>query len=205
MLWTKPARSPFRQATPRAGALENPRLHPERSVRRPFRNLFIPGAATMLDLRKISFGGTAAVVTSMGLIVGSAATSAPEATLVGSLLIVALADNLTDALGVHIYQEAERMPQREALRTTAANFVARLCTALTFVLIVLAAPSLAVPLSLGWGVVLLGGLSYLIARRRGVSPVSEIAKHLGTAAVVIAASKLIGAWVDSIPTGHLAN
>ena len=156
----------------------------------------------MLDLRKVSFGGTAALVTSMGLIVGLEATNAPEATLVGSLLIVALADNLTDALGVHIYQEAERLPQREALRTTVANFVARLCTALTFVLIVLAVPSLAVPLSLAWGVTLLGGLSYLIAKRRGVSPVSEIAKHLTAAFLVILASRLIGAWIPVISRGR---
>ena len=149
----------------------------------------------MLDLRKLSFGGTAALVTSMGLIVGLETSRASQAAVIGSLLIVALADNLTDALGVHIYQEAERLPQREALRTTIGNFVTRLGATLSFVLIVAALPGAAVPVSLAWGFLLLGLLSALIARQRGVSPLSEILKHFAAAGVVMAVSKLIGAWV----------
>jgi vacuolar iron transporter family protein len=154
-------------------------------------------AATRLDLRQLSFGGTAAVVTSMGLIVGLGASGAPRATVLGSLLIIALADNLTDALGVHVYQEAERLPQAEALRTTAANFVTRLLTTLSFVAIVEAAPAMAIPLSLAWGVALLAALSWLIARRRGVSPAGEVVRHLAVAAVVMLASRLIGLWISA--------
>lgn len=152
----------------------------------------------MLDLRKLSFGGTAAIVTSMGLIVGLNASIASRATVLSSLLIVALADNLTDTLGVHIYQEAEKLPQREAVRTTAGNFVTRLCTALSFVLIVAALPSVAVPVSLFWGFLLLGALSYLIAKARDASPISEILKHFAAAGVVMIASRLIGVWVSSM-------
>ena len=39
----------------------------------------------MLDLRKLSFGGSAAIVTSMGLIVGLDAATAAKATVVTSL------------------------------------------------------------------------------------------------------------------------
>jgi VIT1/CCC1 family predicted Fe2+/Mn2+ transporter len=133
----------------------------------------------------------------MGLIVGLGASGAPRATVLGSLLIIALADNLTDALGVHVYQEAERLPQAEALRTTAANFVTRLLTTLSFVAIVEAAPAMAIPLSLAWGVALLAALSWLIARRRGVSPAGEVVRHLAVAAVVMLASRLIGLWISA--------
>jgi len=151
----------------------------------------------MIDLRDISFGGTAALVTSMGLIIGLGAAAAPKPTIVGSLLIVALADNLTDALSVHIYQEAERLPQRKAFRTTVANFTARLCTALSFVAIVMLLPaSAAVMFSLAWGFFLLCGLSYLLAKARSVSVLAEIGKHAAAAAVVIVASRIIGAWVS---------
>jgi VIT1/CCC1 family predicted Fe2+/Mn2+ transporter len=156
----------------------------------------------MFDLRKLSFGGTAALVTSMGLIVGLDASAAPRSTVLGSLLIVALADNLTDALGVHIYQESERLPEREALRTTFGNFVTRLCTALTFVAIVVATPSLAIPLSLIWGFLLLGALSYLIAKERGVSATPEILRHFTVAGVVMVASKLIGAGISEMLPGR---
>src|SRR5512140_2034663 len=80
----------------------------------------------MPRLRRISFGGTAAIVTSMAVIVGLHASAAQKSTIVGSLLIIALADNLTDSLGVHVYQESERLAEREAFRTTVANFTTRL-------------------------------------------------------------------------------
>jgi hypothetical protein len=119
----------------------------------------------MPNLRKVSFGGTAAIVTSMGLIIGlNAATAAPSA-IVGSLLIVGIADNLTDSLSVHIYQESERMAEREAFRTTVANFIARVCVTLTFVIIVgLLPPDSAPYAALAWGFFLLSGLSHSLPR-----------------------------------------
>ncbi len=59
----------------------------------------------MFNLRRVSFGAPAAIVTSMALIVGLDAATANKATVVGSLLIAGLADNLTDSLTIHIYQE----------------------------------------------------------------------------------------------------
>jgi len=52
----------------------------------------------MLDPRNYGFGSTAAVTTSMGLVVGFDAMPAARATVLSGLLIVGLADNLTDAL-----------------------------------------------------------------------------------------------------------
>ena len=79
----------------------------------------------MFNPRTISFGGTAAIVTSMGLIVGLDAATAKSATVLGSLLLAGLADNATDSLSVHIYQESEPLPERQAFRTTVINFAAR--------------------------------------------------------------------------------
>lgn len=42
---------------------------------------------------------------------------------------------------------------------------------------------------------MLGGLTYVLARTRGVAPLPELGKHLGVAVVAIAASRLIGAWI----------
>jgi VIT1/CCC1 family predicted Fe2+/Mn2+ transporter len=147
----------------------------------------------MLDLRKISFGGTAAIVTSMALIVGLKAATASRSAVIGSLLIIGIADNLTDSLSVHTYQEAERLDQREALHTTVANFIARFLISATFILIVLLLPAaIAIPLTIGWGFLLLAVLSHLLARVRHVSSAMEILKHCAVAVVVIAISRVIG-------------
>ena len=150
----------------------------------------------MRNLRRISFGATSATVTSMGLIIGLGAAAAEKATILSGLLIVALADNLTDSLSLHVYQEAERLNGRAAFRATLTNFSARVLVALTFVLVVVLLPApYASIAALGWGVLLLATLSYLVAKTRAVSPWSEVGKHLGIAALVIGASRMIGAWI----------
>ena len=73
----------------------------------------------------------------------------------------------------------------------------RLLFAFTFVLIVTALPSPhAALVALAWGGLLLGFLSYLLARVRGVSSLSEVVKHFTVAVVVIAASRVIGLWIS---------
>src|SRR5918911_1669352 len=94
----------------------------------------------LVDLRPVSFGSPAAIVTCMGLIIGLDAATATKAAVLGSLLIIGIADNLTDSLSVHIYQESEKLAKRRAFRTTIANYIARLVTTLSFVLAFLLLP-----------------------------------------------------------------
>jgi len=153
----------------------------------------------MLDLRKLSFGGPAAIVTSMALIVGLDTATAAKATVVTSLLIIGIADNLTDSLSVHIYQESERLAERQAFWTTVANFFTRIFVALSFVLLfLLFSNTTAIYICVFWGFILLSGLSCLLARMRGASVISEIWKHAAVAAVVIALSKALGVWIPSM-------
>ncbi|HEY1233865.1 MAG TPA: hypothetical protein VGH22_10845 [Candidatus Binatia bacterium] len=150
----------------------------------------------MLNPRTFIFGGTSAVVTSMGLIIGLQSATAPPPTIVSGLLVIALADNISDSLSIHMYQEAERLEGSQALRTTLANFVSRLLVALSFVLIVITVPAFyAGIVAVGWGFFLLAGLSCILARERGVSIPGEIGKHIAIAVSVIIASRVIGTWI----------
>jgi VIT1/CCC1 family predicted Fe2+/Mn2+ transporter len=143
-----------------------------------------------------SYGSTAAIVTSLGLIVGFGAASVSRSAIVSSLLIIALADNITDSLSIHIYQESENLEAGAAIRATLTNFAARLLAALSFVGIVLAFSGLTAQLiATAWGVLLLGALTYVLSRVRRVRPWPEIAKHLVVAVAVVAVSRLLGAWI----------
>ena len=147
----------------------------------------------MLNPRAFTFGGTSAIVTSMGL--GLESATAPTATILSGLLIIAVADNVSDSLSIHMYQ-AERLDTRGALRTTLANFVRRLLVAVSFVIMVMMRPvRYAGIVAVGWGFLLLAGLSYILARKRGVSALGEIGKHIAIAVTVIIASRLIGTWI----------
>ena len=149
-----------------------------------------------VQIRDFSFGATAAIVTSIGLIVGFDAATATRATILSGLLIVAIADNLTDSLSVHIYQESEQLEPRAAFRSTLINFAARLGLSFSFVLLMLVLPlRIAVVASMVWGLLLLTGLSYVLARSRKRPVLNEIAKHVAVAVVVMISSRLIGSIV----------
>jgi hypothetical protein len=150
----------------------------------------------MAKLTKMSYGGTAAIVTGMGLVVAFDAGTTAKATLVGSLLVVAIADNLADSLAIHVYQESENLETREAFRSTVANYVTRLVIAASFVALALVVPARSlVPAVVAWGMALLCTLTYFVARARGAAPGLEVVKHLAVAAFVIVVSKVIGAWI----------
>ena len=152
----------------------------------------------MIRATRISFGGTAGVVTSMALITGLNAANAKTETIISALLIAAVADNLTDSLSVHMYQESERLEQRAAFLGTLGNFATRLLVCLSFVLVttLLRKPLIAV-VGVAWGMSLLTALTYVLARDRRVSTISEVAKHLAVASLIIVISGSIGHWITS--------
>ena len=154
---------------------------------------------TLLKPTWISFGGTAAIVTSMGLILGLDAATSSQRTIVSSLLIVALADNLTDSLSVHVYQEAERLESHQAFMATAANFVTRLLASLSFVALVIVTPRVLLIMVAGlWGFLLLTLLTYRLARARGANVGQEIMRHFAVAATVLLINRLLGTWIANV-------
>ncbi len=152
----------------------------------------------MFKLSRVSFGGAAAITGSMAFIVGLDAANASKVAIVSALLIAGLADNLTDSLSVHVYQESEHLDAHDAFIGTLTNFAARLAIYLSFVMIVGIFPMhLAIVATIAFGALLLATLTYLIARERNVPMVPEVVKHLIVAALIILASKGIGHWINA--------
>ncbi len=141
------------------------------------------------------FGGTAAIVTEISLIVGLGSAGAGKGPIIGGLLTIALADNISDSLGLHMYNEAEGAGARMSVLATALNFATRLLVSLSFVAIVLLmSVERSVVVAVIWGLVLLTFVSFVIvkATKSRRSPALEIAKHLVVAAVVIVVSRYVG-------------
>ena len=147
-------------------------------------------------LPAVSFGAVSAIVTSVGLIFGFGAAGLSKATIIEGLLIVGLADNLTDSLSIHVYQESERLEGRAAFKATLGNFATRLLVSLSFVLVFQFSGASRVVVSLAWGILLLIGLTWLVARNRHAGVLAEILKHLAVAAVVIMVTQAIGTYVS---------
>jgi VIT1/CCC1 family predicted Fe2+/Mn2+ transporter len=144
---------------------------------------------------KFSFGATSAIITNMGIIVGLNSVAHPRTAIVGAILVIAIADNIADSLGIHIYQESECLQSREIWFSTMTNFFARLFLSASFIAFVLALPlSVAIVCSIVWGYVLLSLLSYTIAKARGVNTALSIFEHICIATLVIIASSLLKTW-----------
>ena len=162
----------------------------------------------MLNLRKLpfsnfSYGATAAIITSMALIIGLGRSSNPKLSIISALLVVALADNIADSLSIHIYQESIRSDKRLIRSSTINNFFTRLLIVIGFILLVFFLPiNMAIILSIVLGLVLLMVMSYIIARKQGVNPYSAIFYHLIIAIIVIIASHFLGEWINHFFKAH---
>ncbi len=147
----------------------------------------------MLNINKFSMGATAAIITCMGLVAGLNQGDGAKTSIITGLLIIAIADNISDSLGIHIYKEAEGASKRDIKSSTYGNFLVRLFLAFTFIFIVMIFSSrTAFIVSSIWGLVLLAILSYLISKKRNSSSLKEILWHLVVALIVVVGSKLMG-------------
>jgi vacuolar iron transporter family protein len=149
--------------------------------------------AEFADLRNYIFGSSAAILTDVSLIVGLGSAQAGKGPVLAGLLTIAVADNISDSLGIHLYKESEGYGQKLSLVSTMLNFVSRLLISCTFIAIVLVLPmAQAVYVGLIWGLMLIVFISYLISRRNKDNPVKEMAIHVLIAVVVIALSRWLG-------------
>ncbi len=137
-------------------------------------------------------GATAAIITSMGLIAGLTQGASAKISIITGLLIIAVADNISDSFSIHIYKESEGASSHEVNSFAFANFLARLFLVATFILIVLFLPPFtALIVSSIWGLILLALLSFLITKTRK-GRLTMVIRHLIIALLVIAGSKLLG-------------
>lgn len=138
-------------------------------------------------------GATAAIITSMGLIAGLTQGAGAKMSIITGLLVIAIADNISDSFSIHIYKESEGVSKKEVRTYTLGNFVTRLLLASTFVAIVLFLPSYtALIVSSVWGLFTLALLSYLIAKKNEAHPLFMVARHLVIALLVIFGSRVLG-------------
>ena len=153
----------------------------------------------MFKTKAISYGGTAAVVTSTAMISGLSTAGATRSVIVSALLIAALADNLADALSIHIFQESEQLDKKNAFIGTVTNFFTRLLLCISFVPIVGLLPlSHVAEVSIIWGLFLLATLTYLVARERKMKIMPEVLKHVVVAFVVVTISIMTGHWIGML-------
>ncbi len=119
------------------------------------------------------------------------------AAVLGGILVIAVADAMSDALGIHLAEEADPNSTTEHIwAATVSTFLNKFVFALSFAIPLLLLPlDLAVMASVVWGMLVITVLSYFIARAQEASPITIIVEHLAIALLVVVLSHFIGVWV----------
>jgi vacuolar iron transporter family protein len=147
----------------------------------------------------IGFGLTSGVITTLGLIIGLNSGTHSKSVIIAGILIIAIADAFSDALGVHISEESEKNnSQKHIWNTTFATLLSKLFFALTFLIpILLFNLNLAIIISLIWGLLLITIFSYYIAKGNKLKIILE---HLTITILVIIATHFIGKGINNLFT-----
>lgn len=145
----------------------------------------------------LSFGLTSGVITTLGLMVGLHSGTHSRTIVIGGILTIAIADAMSDALGIHVSEESKNSgPTKQIWEATIATFLAKFIIALTFVIPVLFRPlDQAITISVIWGLLLLAGLSFYVAQAQRIAPWKVIGEHLLIGLCVIFITHYLGDWV----------
>jgi len=148
----------------------------------------------------LCFGLTSAIITTLGLIVGLHSGTHSKLIVLGGILTIAIADAFSDALGIHVSEEAENVhTKKEIWLSTISTFSAKFLFALTFVIpILLFELSTAIVISIIWGLFMLGVLSLTISKEKKENPWESVSEHLIIALVVIVITHYVGDFISSL-------
>ena len=146
------------------------------------------------------FGLTSGIITTLGLMVGLHSGTHSKLAVIGGILIIAIADAFSDALGIHISEEAENKHITKAIwQATIATFVSKFVSALTFIIpVLLFQLSMAILISVIWGLSILSILSFSIAKEQKSKSWKVVVEHLIIALIVIVITHYVGDWISSI-------
>ena len=144
----------------------------------------------------ISFGITSAVITTVGLMVGLYAGTNSKTIVLSGILIIAIADAFSDALGIHLAEESKNeISHKEVWFSTLFTFLSKFIFTLSFVVpVLLFSIQTAIIVSIVWGFFLLSALSFAIAKDQGECPFRIISEHIIIATLVVTATFYIGKW-----------
>ena len=146
-----------------------------------------------MKLTDVSYGTTSAVITSLAIMIAISGTANSVVTIITALLIIAIADNISDSFGIHI------------TRTTMYNFISRVIVVAVFIaFILLFNMTIAIILSITFGLTVIAVVSYYISKmQKKHDMVMSILKHLLITIAVIIGSFILRIIISRYIVGML--
>ncbi len=145
-------------------------------------------------LKGLGFGLTSGAINTLGIIVGLHSGTHSQLAVLAGILVLAIADAMSDAIGIHISEEAEgEHATKEIWEATFFTFSSKFLFALSFVpLIIFLENFTAILASVVWGLFLIVIVSLLTAKLQDKNVYRAIAEHLLVTIVVIVVAHFFG-------------
>ncbi len=147
-----------------------------------------------------NFGLTSGVITTLGLLVGLNSSTNSKLVVIGGIMIIAIADALSDSLGMHTAAESQnRLTNSDIWEVTYSTFLYKFIFSAIFILpIIFFELYKAVLMCVLLGLFLIFVNSLILARIQKISPSKVIAEHIGLTIIVIILTHFIGLGISYI-------
>lgn len=147
----------------------------------------------------VSFGLSSVVLTVLGSVVGINATTSSKLAVIGAVVMIAIADAVSDSLAIHISEESDKNnTNKQVWRSTFATLITKFIVAITFVIPVIFLPlNQAILVDIIWGLILMTGISYYIAKEQKKPAWKVIGEHVGIGIIIILVTNFIGGQIGN--------
>lgn len=146
----------------------------------------------------LSFGITSGIITTLGLIVGLGFGTESKLVVVGGILTIAIADSISDSLGIHISVESDKKASRRDIwESTISALLSKFLFTLTFLIPIFLVSILkyAILINIVWGLLAIAVLSFYIAKSQSKNIWHAIFEHVSIAVTVIVLTFFVGEWI----------
>ncbi len=142
----------------------------------------------------VGFGLTSGVITTLGMIIGLHSGTRSKLAVEVGIIALAIADALSDSMGIHVSEEAEmEHTTKELWETSFFTFLSKFFVTLTFIVpIIFLEFSTAILASTFWGLFLITVFSLYMARSQKQNQYKVIFEHVFIAALVVLLAHYLG-------------
>ncbi len=145
----------------------------------------------------VGFGVTSGIITTLGLIMGLASGTQSKAVVIAGIVTVAVADSLSDSLGIHVSEESKNSRKKHTWTSAISATLSKFSVVMSFLVPLLLLEFFwAIAVSILWGSVMLGVFSYYMAVENNDTPWKVVGEHLLIAAIVVVITHYAGQLVN---------
>lgn len=149
-------------------------------------------------LKGLGFGLTSGIITTLGMMVGLSAGTHSRIAVIGGILVIAVGDALSDAMGMHISEESTGSGKNVRdvwISTISTLFFKFIFASIFLVPVLLLSLETAIVVSVVGGLVFISVFSFIFARKNGEKPLHVVAEHLFITLLVVVLTHFVGVFV----------